>query len=351
MNDHTGTILSIIRRNVGTLTALLFQRRIVNNEIESVRRISGLVQELNHQVPIVTLRDGQWSIEPRTSSLVEVKQTGASEISADPDSFPARTLNQVLARSAIEQRNLEAISGFALIESLSGDDKTTADADETNSVNETWQNHFFRHAKYISDDEVQQLWGRVLHGEVKQPGSFSIRTLDVIAALSKQEAESFQKVAERRLQQAGTTTVSNPFMLMDSADHSNEPWPLPYLEILALKSAGLLTVGDRTSLRTDAVESDSNTKSRLFFLYGGQGILAKRPEDDVRRSLSATPFTDAGTELSRLIAPVFDPRIKQPLSQWENQFNWSITVVTVLSLDGNTVTYNDESERSLADLE
>lgn len=47
---------------------------------------------------------------------------------------------------------------------------------------------------------MQELWGRILAGEVKQPKSYSLRTLELIKNLSKKEADTFIKIATLAIQ-------------------------------------------------------------------------------------------------------------------------------------------------------
>ena len=44
-----------------------------------------------------------------------------------------------------------------------------------------------------NSDYMRTLWGRILKGELKQPGTYSRRTLEILYSLSMQEAELFAK--------------------------------------------------------------------------------------------------------------------------------------------------------------
>jgi hypothetical protein len=61
--------------------------------------------------------------------------------------------------------------------------------DATSEIEDDWLNIFARIAEDKSSEELQILFGRILAGEVKRPGSFSLRTLQVLATLSKRDAE------------------------------------------------------------------------------------------------------------------------------------------------------------------
>lgn len=77
------------------------------------------------------------------------------------------------------------------------------DTAETEAVPETpealdpdWLNQFTRFAEDASSDQLQQLWGRVLAGEVNCPGSFSRHTLRFVAELDRETAEHCEFAVE-----------------------------------------------------------------------------------------------------------------------------------------------------------
>ena len=62
-------------------------------------------------------------------------------------------------------------------------------------VEEDWLFRWRDSASQVSSEELQVLWGRVLAGEVKSPGTFSFRTLEFLRSLSTKEAEWITKLA------------------------------------------------------------------------------------------------------------------------------------------------------------
>ena len=62
-------------------------------------------------------------------------------------------------------------------------------------IDEGWENRFFNIVEEISDDELREIWGRVLAGEIKKPKSYSLRTLECLRNLNKEEASLIVKVA------------------------------------------------------------------------------------------------------------------------------------------------------------
>lgn len=68
---------------------------------------------------------------------------------------------------------------------------------EVNDENpsKTWLTKFQKYAGDIRDEEVMELWGKILAGEVCKPGSFSLKTLDILSTLDERDAKIFQKLA------------------------------------------------------------------------------------------------------------------------------------------------------------
>ena len=63
------------------------------------------------------------------------------------------------------------------------------------TVDDDWLFRWRDAASVVSSEELQTLWGRVLAGEIKSPGSFSLRTLDFLKNTSHEEALQIAKLA------------------------------------------------------------------------------------------------------------------------------------------------------------
>lgn len=57
-------------------------------------------------------------------------------------------------------------------------------------IDEDWMNQFVRFAEDASSDQLQQLWGRVLAGEINKPHTYSRQTLRFLSELDKKTAEN-----------------------------------------------------------------------------------------------------------------------------------------------------------------
>ena len=63
-------------------------------------------------------------------------------------------------------------------------------------VDEDWSASFFDMAQNVSNKQMQLFWGRILAGEVKRPSTYSLRTLNLLRLISKEEAALFGKYSK-----------------------------------------------------------------------------------------------------------------------------------------------------------
>lgn len=59
-----------------------------------------------------------------------------------------------------------------------------------------WASRFFDYAKDVSSEEMQDVWGRILAGEVETPGRTSLRTLSILRDMPQRNAKAFFDLME-----------------------------------------------------------------------------------------------------------------------------------------------------------
>ncbi|MEG8025067.1 DUF2806 domain-containing protein [Sphingomonas aurantiaca] len=70
----------------------------------------------------------------------------------------------------------------------------TGDETKTAPPEDDWMNTFMRFAEDASSDKLQDLFGRILAGQVKRPGSFALSTLRAVSELDQAIAADFSFV-------------------------------------------------------------------------------------------------------------------------------------------------------------
>lgn len=98
-------------------------------------------------------------------------------------SIEQRIAMRVQHREALRQENLEKVTTIAAGE--------LPPEVSTEPVDLDWTTQFMDHAQDVNDAEMQVLWGRILAGEVANPGSYSKRTIGFLRTLDKWEAQAF----------------------------------------------------------------------------------------------------------------------------------------------------------------
>lgn len=205
-----------------------------------------------------------------------------------PDDSPALS-NRVTARLQYQhlrqQQNVEAVCANAA-EELKHETAVTEEKPEPE-----WVSRFMDISSGISSENLQQLWGRILAGEIKRPGAFSLRTLDVLRNLSRQEAESFVKLGSYILRTSDRYFYIDPNDFIFSKDGGAS-----FYDILALKDAGLIFESD-LGFNFEVAKAGDNSS----LVYGPLVLIFEREKDTPKLSSKVGVLTKVGVELLQLI--------------------------------------------------
>ncbi len=94
-----------------------------------------------------------------------------------------RAMYRFLKEEAKKQLNIEDITWKAL--------PLLKEKSSPQNVEDDWITNFFDKCRIVSDEDMQQLWSRVLAGEANTPGGFSKQTVNLLADLDRVDAELF----------------------------------------------------------------------------------------------------------------------------------------------------------------
>ena len=62
-----------------------------------------------------------------------------------------------------------------------------------------WTARFFEGVQDVSSADMRKIWGKILSGEVEEPGRTSLRTLSILKDMSQRDAEAFSVLMEYRI--------------------------------------------------------------------------------------------------------------------------------------------------------
>jgi hypothetical protein len=154
-------------------------------------------------------------------------------------------------------------------------------------IDDDWLFRWRDSASTVSADYLQHLWGRVLAGELKAPGSFSLRTLEFLRNISQDEARAIEKLASFVL----SGLVYRDKRVSDSLN-------LPFSFLLEMQDLGLLS-GVETGLEITLPSSEDKRFIRL--LVSGQLALIIKDADPTKQlKLPVYKITPIGREVLSL---------------------------------------------------
>ena len=179
-------------------------------------------------------------------------------------------------------------------------------------------------ASNVSDETLQQLWARLLKGELESPGSVSNDTMTIARDMTKERAEEFQILCSVALYDSD----EKPKIVVgcgQPGQDSLRPYGLSYDVLMRLAHHRL-------------INNDMN--SRLNFSGGppglcfpanhqGQTFVITSPigsdSTTTSRSISGILFTPAGEGLSRVVERIPVPEYTQAMFEELKKQDWTVT--------------------------
>lgn len=196
-----------------------------------------------------------------------------------------------------------------------------------------WFVRFFEAAGNVSDDTMQNLWAKILAGEISQPSSFSLKTIDVMRNLSKRDAELFIKICSHSFMSSGTN-----YFLPNEKEYL-ESVGITYEDIMKLNEFGLMFNNGLISLNM----SISNEPHILIYNHSLLMMISSSSGKSEKASISQYPFTEVGKELSTLISEsASDEDFLKYGELLSHNKSYKISVHKVIKWEGNYVRYEKQ---------
>ena len=155
-----------------------------------------------------------------------------------------------------------------------------------------WFVRFFEAVGNVSDDTMQNLWAKILAGEIARPSTFSLKTIDVMRNLNKRDAELFIKVCSHSFM----SNIAN--CSLPNEDEFLEDAGIRYIDIMKLSELGLIFKDSAITLNICI-----NDKPRILLENNDLiMMIASASGNSEKASIRQYPFTEAGNELSTMIS-------------------------------------------------
>lgn len=173
---------------------------------------------------------------------------------------------------------------------------------------------------------------RILAGEVKQPNSYSMRTLEVLRNITREEAQLFEKIAQYVL-------YGSSYYIYRFSDSSDEYSPIEYADIARLVEIGLLQAGNTVSQN---YYNPEGATSDVHLFYGFKHVAFIKITPEIKQlSFPIYSLSKAGEELYKLIQVnpdvVYFEKVLKKIQQRNK--NCSIDIAEVEWFDSNKMQF------------
>lgn len=200
------------------------------------------------------------------------------ELKLGSNSLESMALESLINKQIKNMVNIDSIVNKAI--DLMKDKKEVSDI----PVDNDWMYRFINSAQNISNDEIQNLWGKLLAGEVSKPNSYSLRTLEVLRNMTTYEAKVFVKIAKLTIDM-GVNCIFNEKEFLNKVGIKDA-------ELDLLKEIGIIKDSRYITLKS---------KQHLVFRYKDKAIHLDNTGIDDLSMIWISPFSSIGEELFTLI--------------------------------------------------
>jgi hypothetical protein len=150
-------LIEVVSAGIGAVLSPYLIKREADAHAYEAKKISETLKVIaeKHNLPVI-YKNGQVEIwqKPEDQTLV-----------LPPISLEERCAKRIDYQQRKRQKNIESVTSAAARELAQEVDVPSQAPDED------WITRFFNTAQEVSSKEMQKLWGRILAGEIKKPGS------------------------------------------------------------------------------------------------------------------------------------------------------------------------------------
>ena len=204
-------------------------------------------------------------------------------------------------------------------------------------IDDVWINIFETEARPQSTEEGQLLFGRILAGEIRNPGSYSIRTLKTLGELDQNAAILFKKLCSLSTGHVNSssgdistlrvlTLESNPL-----SSHTLKKHGLSYHSVSTLQEYGLVLDSDFSHWHFE--------KFPILFRHQGQNWMVSpvdgNRDESQQLDLFGIQLSLTAHELYSLVDQEAMPEYTEDLKELLAGLNLTVTEVDIISIEKN----------------
>ena len=313
-------LIEVIARGVGAVYGPYLIRKTADARAYEIKTIANALNDVSKEASLPVVYEAgvveMWQ-KPEDGTLALSKKV-IEERSESRRDFQERK----------RQENIEKITSVAAAE-LANESSVPSEKPD-----EDWVTRFFSEAEDVSTQEMQELWGRILAGEIIKPGSYSLRTLQFVKNISKSDAQLFEKVGRYALQSGEVACIA-----MNEKAWLNEARKIIPNDHFVLAELGLLFPSDLgMELFRDESKTQISLQSDEHVLIIGRGKISSPV------TLPIWKFTAIGRELLPLVPKPLDTEYYERLGRFFVASGGEARIGKIKAKSGDQITYEVISE-------
>lgn len=265
------------------------------------------------------IRQGKIALEQTTPKLIN---NGTIKIEPSVDANSLIKLSSKINYEETIRKEVNTAKAILVAESILGED---AQEPPTEDINQDWLHRWREYAGDVSTEELQIIWGKLLAGEIKHPGKFSLRTLDFIRNISTEEALKIEKLLG----------FSTNYFIYKVGNETFKTFGIPLIDLHEMQNLGLIT-GVETIGGLTTSHSFENTPEVPYVLQSNSIALLIRHKSSNKINIPAYPLTKLGIQVYDLCRPQVNIDFLREVAKVLNNKNEFRIQLAVLNLELST---------------
>ena len=310
---------------IGSTASFLFSRMVARRDAE-VRRITA---EGDAEAQRILTEGRATSMQIIAAAQAEARSKLISPQAALQGEVTIGELIAQRVQFQEEKRQANIGSVFARAAQELGDREV-----QDHEVDHDWTARFFNDVQDVSSEEMQQLWAKILAGEVERPGSTSFKAMNILKGLDRGTATLFRTLCSARmtpqigLGEGGVVRAGNEFVLsLDgrATGNSLNEYGLSYTVLNRLNEHGLVVPEYDSELQHMVTDAGLDKSPRwISIAHGFQGrswVLTPidHRQGDQTLVLRVILLTNAASELARVVDVEPMPEYQQAVADFFEQ--------------------------------
>lgn len=153
-----------------------------------------------------------------------------------------------------------------------------------------WFIRFYESAGNISNEQMQNLWAKLLSGEISNPGTYSIHLIEILKNMNSKDAELFERICSKSLVYREDRFIVNDELYRSMND-------IQYSDLMRIQELGLINATPFILYKIKVTK-----ESEVIFSNENYDIFVSsidKPIDSFE--FEQFPFTTVGKELSSIL--------------------------------------------------